>query len=66
MVNSFNFSIEYEEPAHAGYIGKGMLDAAVLGEIHSIISIYIVHLVDIQLGNVFSSPTVNQVLGAIR
>lgn len=35
------------EPAHAGYVGKGMLDAAVLGE-------------------VFTSPTVDQVLAAIR
>src|SRR5690625_4801238 len=31
------------EPAHAGYIGKGMLDAAVLGE-------------------VFTSPSVDQVV----
>lgn len=35
------------EPAHAGYIGKGMLDAAVLGE-------------------VFTSPTVDQVYKAIK
>src|SRR5690625_1004158 len=35
------------EPAHAGYIGKGMLDAAVLGE-------------------VFTSPSVDQVLAAIK
>ena len=35
------------EPAHAGYVGKGMLDAAVSGE-------------------VFTSPTPDQVLAAIR
>ncbi|MEI3613689.1 dihydroxyacetone kinase subunit DhaK [Pseudogracilibacillus sp. SO30301A] len=35
------------EPAHAGYIGKGMLDAAVLGE-------------------VFTSPSVDQVYKAIK
>ncbi|MET3696006.1 dihydroxyacetone kinase DhaK subunit [Bacillus oleivorans] len=35
------------EPAHAGYVGKGMLDAAVAGE-------------------VFTSPTPDQVLEAIR
>ncbi|KRG15374.1 dihydroxyacetone kinase [Virgibacillus soli] len=35
------------EPAHAGYIGKGMLDAAVVGE-------------------VFTSPTPDQVLEAIK
>jgi len=35
------------EPAHAGYIGKGMLDAAVLGE-------------------VFTSPPVDQVYEAIK
>lgn len=35
------------EPAHAGYIGKGMLDAAVVGE-------------------VFTSPTPDQVLAAIK
>ncbi|MBS3681616.1 dihydroxyacetone kinase subunit DhaK [Ornithinibacillus massiliensis] len=35
------------EPAHAGYIGKGMLDAAVCGE-------------------VFTSPTPDQVLEAIK
>lgn len=35
------------EPAHAGYIGKGMLDAAVLGE-------------------VFTSPTVDQIYKAIQ
>ncbi|MBM7551628.1 dihydroxyacetone kinase subunit DhaK [Thalassobacillus pellis] len=35
------------EPAHAGYIGKGMLDAAVAGE-------------------VFTSPTPDQVLEAIK
>src|SRR5690625_3434930 len=35
------------EPAHAGYIGKGMLDAAVLGE-------------------VFTSPSVDQVFAAIK
>ncbi|MFG6120982.1 dihydroxyacetone kinase subunit DhaK [Thalassobacillus sp. B23F22_16] len=35
------------EPAHAGYIGKGMLDAAVAGEI-------------------FTSPTPDQVLEAIK
>lgn len=35
------------EPAHAGYIGKGMLDAAVLGE-------------------VFTSPSVDQVYAAIK
>lgn len=35
------------EPAHAGYIGKGMLDAAVLGE-------------------VFTSPTPDQIFAAIK
>ncbi|MCF8564169.1 dihydroxyacetone kinase subunit DhaK [Alicyclobacillus tolerans] len=35
------------EPAHAGYVGKGMLDAAVSGE-------------------VFTSPTPDQVLAAIK
>src|SRR5690625_3699188 len=35
------------EPAHAGYIGKGMLDAAVLGE-------------------VFTSPSVDQVFEGIK
>uniref|UniRef100_UPI0035B50CA2 dihydroxyacetone kinase subunit DhaK n=1 Tax=Parageobacillus toebii TaxID=153151 RepID=UPI0035B50CA2 len=35
------------EPAHAGYVGKGMLDAAVCGE-------------------VFTSPTPDQVLEAIK
>ncbi|WP_163538002.1 dihydroxyacetone kinase subunit DhaK [Gracilibacillus sp. YIM 98692] len=35
------------EPAHAGYVGKGMLDAAVVGE-------------------VFTSPTPDQVLEAIK
>src|SRR5690625_7776723 len=35
------------EPAHAGYIGTGMLDAAVLGE-------------------VFTSPSVDQVYAAIK
>lgn len=35
------------EPAHAGYIGKGMLDAAVVGE-------------------VFTSPTPDQILEAIK
>lgn len=35
------------EPAHAGYVGKGMLDAAVAGE-------------------VFTSPSPDAVLGAIR
>lgn len=35
------------EPAHAGYIGKGMLDAAVVGE-------------------VFTSPTPDQILAAIK
>lgn len=35
------------EPAHAGYVGKGMLDAAVLGE-------------------VFTSPTPDQILEAIK
>ena len=35
------------EPAHAGYIGQGMLSAAVLG-------------------NVFASPSVSQILAAIR
>lgn len=35
------------EPAHAGYVGKGMLDAAVFGE-------------------VFTSPTPDQVLEAIK
>ena len=35
------------EPAHAGYVGKGMLDAAVLGE-------------------VFTSPPVDQVYEAIK
>ena len=35
------------EPAHAGYIGHGMLSAAVLG-------------------NVFASPSVSQILAAIR
>lgn len=35
------------EPAHGGYIGKGMLTAAVLG-------------------NVFASPSVSQILAAIR
>lgn len=35
------------EPAHAQYIGKGMLTAAVLG-------------------NVFTSPTIAQILAAIR
>lgn len=35
------------EPAHAGYIGKGMLDAAVLGE-------------------VFTSPTPDQIIEAIK
>src|SRR5690625_4272546 len=35
------------EPAHAGYIGQGMLDAAVLGE-------------------VFTSPSVDQVLEGIK
>src|SRR5699024_3166572 len=35
------------EPAHAGYVGKGMLDAAVAGE-------------------VFTSPTPDQVLAAIK
>lgn len=35
------------EPAHAGYIGKGMLDAAVLGE-------------------VFTSPTPDQLIEAIK
>ncbi|MBM7599421.1 dihydroxyacetone kinase-like protein [Virgibacillus halotolerans] len=35
------------EPAHAGYIGKGMLDAAVVGE-------------------VFTSPTPDQILKAIK
>src|SRR5699024_641864 len=35
------------EPAHAGYVGKGMLDAAVAGE-------------------VFTSPTPDQVLEAIK
>lgn len=35
------------EPAHAGYIGKGMLDAAVLGE-------------------VFTSPSVDQVFAGIK
>ncbi|BBW95923.1 hypothetical protein GsuE55_07560 [Geobacillus subterraneus] len=35
------------EPAHAGYVGKGMLDAAVCGE-------------------VFTSPTPDQILSAIQ
>lgn len=35
------------EPAHAGYVGKGMLDAAVVGE-------------------VFTSPTPDQILEAIK
>src|SRR5699024_8888663 len=35
------------EPAHAGYVGKGMLDAAVAGE-------------------VFTSPTPDQILEAIK
>ncbi|MBT2600099.1 MULTISPECIES: dihydroxyacetone kinase subunit DhaK [Oceanobacillus] len=35
------------EPAHAGYVGKGMLDAAVAGE-------------------VFTSPTPDQILAAIK
>lgn len=35
------------EPAHAGYVGRGMLDAAVAGQ-------------------VFTSPTPNEVLSAIR
>ncbi|MFC4388748.1 dihydroxyacetone kinase subunit DhaK [Gracilibacillus marinus] len=35
------------EPAHAGYVGKGMLDAAVIGE-------------------VFTSPTPDQILEAIK
>lgn len=35
------------EPAHAGYVGKGMLDAAVVGE-------------------VFTSPTPDQVFEAIK
>lgn len=35
------------EPAHAGYVGRGMLDAAVAG-------------------NVFASPSADQVLAAIR
>jgi dihydroxyacetone kinase-like protein len=35
------------EPAHAGFVGRGMLDAAVAGE-------------------VFTSPTPDQVLGAIK
>lgn len=35
------------EPAHAGYIGKGMLSGAILG-------------------NVFASPSVSQILAAIR